>query len=144
MKKLSEVLVNLVNKPEFNGHMGIQVEIGKLTDALPKSLSKGIAFGYVKNKILFFALKHPVFKTEFEYNRSMFTSLLKKYNVMGATNVEFFVTNKMVKPKKSEEIKFVDVFTEKSYGIFENKISDQKLHEKFEGIRNAIKTNREN
>lgn len=61
MKKMSEILNHLKNNPEFR-KINTSFLIMKFIDILPLKLKKGIKFGYVKNKTLFFVLTHPVYK----------------------------------------------------------------------------------
>jgi len=75
---------------------------------------------------------------EFEYNKEIIKSLLKKASIENVEEIRFFVTNKLEKKevKKIEE----PTFQERSHGIFENKIKDQKLYQKMEEIRKIIST----
>jgi len=82
-------------------------------------------------------LTHPVYKMEFEYNKSLINDLLKKSNIANIDDVRFFVTNKIEKKQKPYIKK--DNYTERSYGIFANNIKDENLHKKFEEIRDIIK-----
>lgn len=136
MKKMNEILCHLKNNPEFR-RINTQETIQKFIELLPLKLKKGIKFAYIKRQILFFVLTHPVYKMEFEYNKSLINSLLKKARIANVEELQFFVTNKIEK-KQKVEIKS-EIFKERSYGIFANPISDEKLHKKVEEIRNIIK-----
>ncbi|WP_228711111.1 hypothetical protein [Halarcobacter anaerophilus] len=74
---------------------------------------------------------------EFEYNKSLINDLLKKSNIANIDEIRFFVTNKIEKKEKPYETP--SSYQERSYGIFENSIKDENLHEKFEEIRQIIK-----
>ena len=137
MKKMNEILCHLKNNPEFR-KINTQETIQKFIELLPLKLNKGIKFAYVKRQILYFVLTHPVYKMEFEYNKSLINALLKKANIANVEEVKFFVTNKIEK-KKQKEIKKDDYFKERSYGIFQNSIKDEELHKKIEEIRSIIK-----
>ena len=110
----------------------------KFIDVLPLKLKKGVKFGYVKNQTLYFVLTHPVYKMEFEYNKADIKSLLKNFKIANVEDIGFFVTNVIEK----KELKKVDepIYKERSYGIFENKVKDERLFRKFERIREIIKT----
>lgn len=134
---MNEILCHLKNNPEFR-KINTQETIQRFIDLLPLKLKKGIKFAYVKKQILYFVLTHPVYKMEFEYNKSLINSLLKKAAIANVEEVNFFVSNKI---EKKEEIKKeeVEYYKERSYGIFSNPIKDEKLHNKVEEIRKIIK-----
>ncbi len=135
MKKVNEILTHLKYNPTFK-KINTNEKLENLIQALPLKLKKGVKFAYIKKQILFFVLTHPVYKMEFEYNKEIIKSLLKKAGIANVEDVRFFVTNKLEK----KEVKKVEApfFTERSHGIFENKVEDEKLHKKFEEIRKII------
>ena len=136
MKNANEILTHLKYYPEFK-KINTNITIERLINALPLKMKKGVKFGYVKNQTLFFVLKHPVYKMEFEYNKSLIKSLLKKANIANVNDVKFFVTNVIErKEEKKEEIIF---YEERSHGIFQNFCKDEKLKKNFEDIRKIIK-----
>ena len=137
MKKINEILSHLKNNPEFS-KINTSFLIMKFIDVLPLKLKKGVKFGYVKNQTLYFVLTHPVYKMEFEYNKADIKSLLKKFKIANVEDIGFFVTNIIEKKetKKTDE----PLYKERSYGIFENKVKDERLFRKFERIREIIKT----
>lgn len=137
MKKLSEILCHLKNNPEFR-RINTQETIQKIIELLPPKMKKGVKFAYIRKQIFFFVLTHPVYKMEFEYNKSLINDLLKKSNITNIDEVRFFVTNRIEKKEKPYDIP--DNYKERSYGIFENSISDEKLHKQFEEIREIIKS----
>ncbi len=116
-----------------------------LIKLLPKSLSNFIKFIYTKNNTLFFVLKHPSAKMEFNYKRNLIKDILKKIEsfhpnckCINLKEIKAFITNK--KEPKIEPSKEVTIFyKERSSGEFKNEIKDKKLHEIFEKIREEIK-----
>lgn len=137
MKKMNEILSHLKNNPEFR-RINTQETIQNFIELLPPKLKKGIKFAYIKRQILYFVLTHPVYKMEFEYNKSLINSLLKKAKIANVEELQFFVTNKIEK-KQKVEIK-AEIYKERSHGIFANPITDKKLHKKVEKIRSIIKS----
>ena len=137
MKKINEILSHLKNNPEFS-KINTSFLIMKFIDVLPLKLKKGVKFGYVKNQTLYFVLTHPVYKMEFEYNKADIKSLLKKFKIANVEDIGFFVTN--VIEKKVLQKTHEPLYKERSYGIFENKVKDERLFRKFERIREIIKT----
>ena len=137
MKKINEILSHLKNNPEFS-KINTSFLIKKFIEVLPLKLKKGVKFAYEKNQTLFFVLTHPVYKMEFEYNKADIKSLLKNFKIANVEDIGFFVTN--VIEKKVLQKTHEPIYKERSYGIFENKVKDERLFRKFERIREIIKT----
>ena len=137
MKKINEILSHLKNNPEFS-KINTSFLIKKFIEVLPLKLKKGVKFAYVKNQTLFFVLTHPVYKMEFEYNKADIKSLLKNFKIANVEDIGFFVTN--VIEKKVIQKTHEPIYKERSYGIFENKVKDERLFRKIERIREIIKT----
>ena len=137
MKKINEILSHLKNNPEFS-KINTSFLIMKFIDVLPLKLKKGVKFGYIKNQTLYFVLTHPVYKMEFEYNKADIKSLLKNFKIANVEDIGFFVTN-VIEKKVLQKID-EPIYKERSYGIFENKVKDERLFRKFERIREIIKT----
>ena len=137
MKKINEILSHLKNNPEFS-KINTSFLIKKFIEVLPLKLKKGVKFAYVKNQTLFFVLTHPVYKMEFEYNKADIKSLLKNFKIANVEDIGFFVTN-VIEKKVLQKID-EPIYKERSYGIFENKVKDERLFRKFERIREIIKT----
>ena len=136
MKKMNEILCHLKNNPEFR-KINTQETIQRFIEILPLKLKKGIKFAYIKRQTLYFVLTHPVYKMEFEYNKSLINTLLKKAQIANVEELKFFVTNKIERKIVKKEVS--EHFNERSYGIFENSIKNEKLHDKVEEIRKIIK-----
>lgn len=135
MKNMQSILSHLKYSPEFK-KINTQESIVKLINSLPVNLKNGVKFAYTKNMILFFVLKHPVFKNEFKNNISLIKGLLKDHKIANIEKIEFFVTHTIDKPIE----KIVSIqYPERSHGIFQNMAKDSLLHDKFEKIRNIIK-----
>jgi hypothetical protein len=119
-----------------------------LIKLLPNSLTNFIKFIYTKNHTLFFVLKHPSAKMEFNYKRNLIKDILKKIEsfhpnckCINLNEIKAFVSNK--REPKPEILKDATIFyKERSLGDFTNTTQDEKLHEIFEKIRKEIlKTN---
>ena len=136
MKKINEILSHLKNNPEFS-KINTSFLIQKFIEVLPLKLKKGVKFAYVKNQTLYFVLTHPVYKMEFEYNKADIKSLLKKFKIANVEDIGFFITN--VIEKKEEQKEPFLLYTERSYGIFENRAKNEYIFKKFEKIREIIK-----
>ena len=137
MKKINEILSHLKNNPEFS-KINTSFLIQKFIEVLPLKLKKGVKFAYVKNQTLYFVLTHPVYKMEFEYNKADIKSLLKNFKIANVEDIGFFITN-IIEKKEEQKEPFL-LYTERSYGIFENRAKNEYLFKKFEKIREIIKT----
>ena len=137
MKKINEILSHLKNNPEFS-KINTSFLIKKFIEVLPLKLKKGVKFAYVKNQTLFFVLTHPVYKMEFEYNKADIKSLLKNFKIANVEDIGFFITN-IIEKKEEQKEPFL-LYTERSYGIFENRAKNEYIYKKFEKIREIIKS----
>jgi len=137
MKKINEILTHIQNTPSFD-KISTFLEIKRFVNILPLKLKSGIKFAYFKNDTLIFVLIHQIYKVEFEYAKKDILALLKLSNFKNITKISFFVSNSVEQAKKTTT-NSIQRYKERSYGIFENKIKDEKLFKKFENIRNIIK-----
>ncbi len=137
MKNIQTILSHIKFSPEFK-KINTQQSLTLLINSLPQHLKNGVKFAYTKNMILFFVLKHPVFKNEFKNNISLIKALLKDLKIANIEKIDFFVTHTIEKRKQKQKIIY-QTYDERSYGIFQNNIKDEKLHNKFEKIRKLIK-----
>ena len=118
-----------------------------LIKLLPNSLSNFIKFIYIKNSTLFFVLKHPSAKMEFNYKRNLIKDILKRIEnfhpnckCINLKEIRAFVSNK--KEPKIEPPKDATIFyEERSHGDFKNIAQDEKINEIFEKIREEILKN---
>ena len=116
-----------------------------LIKLLPNSLTNFIKFLYTKNDILFFVLKHPSAKMEFNYKRNLIKDILKKIEsfhpnckCINLKEIKAFISNKKepeIEPQKDATF----VYKERSLGDFKNETKNEKLYEIFEKIRKEIK-----
>ncbi len=118
-----------------------------LIKLLPNSLSNFIKFIYTKNNILFFVLKHPSAKMEFNYKRNLIKDILKKIEnfhpnckCINLKEIKAFVSNKK-EPKIEITKDATFVYKERSKGSFKNETKNEELHELFEKIREEILKN---
>jgi hypothetical protein len=119
----------------------------KLLALLPPRYQSMIKFMYNKNDTLFFVLKHPGFKMEFNYKMTLIKGLLKKLvkldescKCIDAEELKFFITNE---PPQDDAVqtKSEYIYEERSSGGFINNAADKKLNLLFEEIREIIKKN---
>ncbi|WP_418185397.1 DUF721 domain-containing protein [Aliarcobacter vitoriensis] len=137
MKKINEILTHIQNTPSFD-KINIFLEIKRFVNILPLKLKSGIKFAYLKNDTLVFVLIHQIYKVEFEYAKNDILALIKSSNFKNITKLSFFVSNSVERVKKITE-ESAEKYDERAYGIFENRVKDEKLFKKFEDIRAIIK-----
>jgi len=138
MKDVNTILNHLVANPLYS-KLKHQQCFTLIKKSLPKPLQKGILFMYVKNDTLFFALKHPAFKMEFDYKLSLIKNLLsslpplqvacKTYDIK---RVKTFVSKFTTQPET--KIDTVPRYKEHAIGLFEIKAQDSDIKERFEDI----------
>ena len=145
MKKIDTVLTHLVAHPIY-AKLHQQECFRLIKEALPAPLQRGILFIYVKNRTLFFAVKHPAFKMEFDYKLSLIKNLLTtlpplkeacaEHNI---EHVKAFVSKFAPKPKPASET--VPHYRERAEGTFAVKTDDDALKAAFEALKETIGDN---
>jgi len=142
MKNINVVLNHLITNPLYS-KLKHQKCFALIKKSLPEPLQKGILFMYVKNDTLFFALKHPAFKMEFDYKLSLIKTLLsslpplqescKTYNIK---KIKTFVSKFTTQSENRTDT--VPRYKESATGLFEIKAQDDNIKEKFEIIKRYI------
>ncbi|WP_456452923.1 hypothetical protein [Hydrogenimonas sp.] len=146
MKKVNAVLDHLLTHPIY-AKLRQQECFRLLKEALPPPLRRGILFMYVKNRTLFFALKHPAFKMEFDYKLSLIKNLLTTLPPLKEAcdgheirQVKAFVSKFAPSPAPVKETE--PFYRERAHPDFALKVEDPKLVEAFRAIQRTIATNR--
>ncbi len=149
MKSASEVLGHVLESPLFE-KMNDYRAIAYFIRLMPPSIKMGIAFGYRKNNVLFFALKRSGFQQEFYNKNNVLNQMLKKYQeekgvLVGVDKIQTFVKRSLYQEeiKKNAANKPTQNYGELSAGTFENLATVEKIHEIFEEIREIILRNKE-
>ncbi len=146
MKKIETVLDHLVSQPIY-ATLRQQRCFRLIKKALPRTLQRGILFLFVKEGTLFFALKHPAFKMEFDYKLSTIKNLLTTLPLLedacGAheiKDVRAFVSRFAPAPKKGGET--VPRYRERAEGSFRILGQNEKIREEFEALKETIRCSR--
>ncbi|QKG28868.1 hypothetical protein [Campylobacter sp. RM16187] len=148
MKDAKFIIDHILNNPSYK-ELKSRSECLEFTKLLSLNHQRLIAFCYVKNNILFFALLHPLGLQELkrDNNISMIKGLLKIYcsvnkdsKLAQISDIKFFVT-KNLRFKQESKILLKIVNFEKSKGEFINLAKNPQIHAKFEAIREKIKAN---
>jgi len=128
----------------------------KIHHAVKLGLSKThlgfIVYIAYKNPVLTIMATNHVGQTELNYQKMSLLKHLKQYKDF--KDIQTISILRYDRVKRKEQLKYQgtlddkkktilkpQIFNEKSYGIFENNISDQKLYKKVEEIRKLIKKN---
>ncbi len=141
-----EIIKNhLIKKPQYL-KLSTTGCFEKIVSILPPTLRDGVSFVYQKNRVLFFALKHPGIKMELDYNHNLIKSLLNKIKTIDKNcadieidQIKSFVTYKAKNKEKLFSYSCDNNFYEKSKGEFKNLANNSTLKEEFEEIRKIIK-----
>ncbi|WP_353661154.1 hypothetical protein [Hydrogenimonas sp. SS33] len=146
MKKVDSVLTHLLAHPVY-AKLQEQACFRLIRKALPETLRRGVLFMYVKNRILFFAVKHPAFKMEFDYKLATIKNLLttlpplqEACGAHGIRDIRVFVSRFAPKPAPSPETH--PRYKERATGAFDLRLKDEALQESFESIKKSIAENR--
>ncbi|MDR2100434.1 MAG: hypothetical protein LBP40_06395 [Campylobacteraceae bacterium] len=144
MKHISYIISHIKQQPPFKKMEQI-ASYKKLLALLPPRYKSMVKFMYNRNDTLFFVLKHPGFKMEFNYNTTLIKRLLKELvkqdescKCIDADNIKTFVTNDMRFHEAEPKTDAVPFYSEKSKGDFNNFATDAKLKNTFEAIREII------
>jgi hypothetical protein len=142
MKKASVILSHLCSLPQFRLLKPQECYQTYIKSLKPK-WQKGIAFMYIKEEILFIAVKHPAFKVDLNCNKDSLIYILKMLNkhhldcrMMIANKVMVFHSKYHAIPDE-EPTTTVPYYQEQSNGNFKMP-KDEKLKEAFERIQKKI------
>ncbi|WP_457596840.1 hypothetical protein [Hydrogenimonas sp.] len=146
MKQVNAVLQHLIDQPLY-----AKLRSGEcfrlIKEALPAPLRRGVLFMYVKNRTLFFALKHPAFKMEFDYKLSLIKNLLTTLPPLRSACAEFeirevkaFVSRFAPAPEPPRPTE--PRYRERAHPDFPVRARNEKILEAFEAIKETIAANR--
>ncbi|MCK9161703.1 MAG: hypothetical protein M0O97_02955 [Arcobacteraceae bacterium] len=148
MIKNSEVLISVLLENPYFQEIKERIPVHKLLkNTLTKHIFDMVLFAKYQNNLLTIGVHHPV--AQFELNN--FKPILIKYAKMldrfkDIQEVRVFRYEKLKTPpliKENDIIKY-SFFQERSYGIFENHLKDDKLYDQIEEIRDIIKKEKNN
>ncbi len=148
MRDITSVFSSIANKEQYH-------EIRKrykIHHAIKLGLSKThlgfIVYVAYKSPVLTIMATNHVGQTELNYQKMSLIKHLKRYKDFKDIDTISILRYDRVKQKERLQYKNLElkntksksqIFEERSYGIFENKISNTKLHKKIEEIRRLIK-----
>lgn len=149
MKSVREIISHLKNDPLFH-KLRDRHDFLNLFDKKDKDL---ISFLYIKDGILFIALKHPIGLLELkrDSNINLIKELLNVFLIARPNSefaevcdIKFFVADKVQKRREKLTLNSPEIppFIEPSEGKFINKCKDPELFKIFEEIREKILANR--
>ncbi len=143
MKKVETVIDHLLSQPVY-AVLRQQNCFRLIKKALPPNLQNGILFIYVKKGILFFALKHPAYKMEFDYKLSLIKNLLSTLpplrEACGAheiRDIRAFVSR--FAPEPAESPQSVPHYRERARGSFDIRCKNERVKKEFESLKETIK-----
>jgi len=156
VKNTNNILSSLADQKEFSEIRKRYRVHSFLEKILIKKIMNYVLFAFYRNQKMSIAVLHPVAQTELNYQKKMIIQYAKQVNEFkDIKDVSVFRYDKLYSFSKNYDKKAYDEFTspfskekkeviepffkERSYGIFENKIKDEKLHKKMEEIRDVIK-----
>lgn len=155
-KTTNNILTNIADQREFSEVRKRYKVHTFLEKILIKKIMNYILFAFYRKEKLSIAVLHPVAQTELNYQKKMIMDYakmlpefkdIKEISVFRYDKLYSFSKNYDKKAhddfhspfKKEQKDEIEPFFNERSYGIFENQIKDEKLHEQVERIRKLIK-----
>lgn len=141
MKNSTQILSKLQHQPQFS-KLAQFACLERIQSLFPPHLSRLVDYGYVKNNILYFVLKHPGAKQEFDIIIESIKAPLKQLTPPECQKVTFHDIRAYVSHKPSMTSSLVrhttPKYTERSKATFTNQVTSEKLHALFEQIRSSI------
>ncbi|WP_201353875.1 hypothetical protein [Hydrogenimonas urashimensis] len=145
MKKIDTVLHHLVSQPIY-ARLRERECFRRIKAALPEPMRRGILFMYIKNRTLFFVVKHPAFKMEFDYKLSLIKNLLSSLPPVKEaciddeiTEIRAFVSKFSPAPKPPVDTE--PRYRERARGTFDADSADPSIKEVFAQIKKSIEHN---
>ena len=145
MKDIETVLDHILAHPTY-AKLRQQSCFALIKKALPATLQRGILFMYVKDRTLFFAVKHPAFKMEFDYKLSLIKKLLSTMPPLQEAcaahtieQVKVFVSRFSAEPKPETDTH--PRYRERAHPDFAVRAENERLVSIFEAIRTSVAEN---
>ncbi len=150
MKTSSSIITFISSQPQFR-LLATHICYGKFLALLPPRFRSSIAYIYIKDSTLYFAITHPGMKMELNYNLDLFKSILAMIDREDCL-CSFPKVDKLMTfiPKYTEQLKLDDqketettvpYYSEKSTAYFDTDSLDKELREAYENIKKAILCN---
>jgi hypothetical protein len=119
-------------------------------EQLPPRYRDAIAFVYARNGKLHVALRHPGYKMELQYNRTVFrdvwNTLLAHEETCDLDPVDdaiFFVSNRTMTPSNTADPSTVPHYRERAEGAFALPAHSASLRMQFQRLRDTIRALRQ-
>ena len=141
MKNSSQILSKLQHQPQFS-KLAQFTCLDRIQSLFPPHLQRLVAYSYLRNHIIYFVLKHPGAKQEFDIIIESIKTPLKQITPPECQGLEFFDIRAYVSHKQACVPSLVrdtiPHYTERSNAKFINIVTSEKLHALFEKIRKTI------
>ena len=141
MKNSSQILSKLQHQPQFS-KLAQFACLERIQSLFPPHLTRLVDYGYFKNNIIYFVLKHPGAKQEFDIIIESIKTPLKQITPPECLNLDFYDIRAYVlhKPSRVQSLirHSVPHYKERSEAKFTNTVTSEKLHALFEQIRTSI------
>lgn len=156
IKNTNNIVNSLIHTSEFRVLRHYRLMLNRLLkNVINKKLLEMVIFAYYKNSKLSIKVMHPVAQQELNFKKNDIIFIAKQIpEFVDIKEVSIFREDRLNKFKKDFNQDFFDsyqktkvstkyhFFEERSVGIFENSIKNEKLNKVFEDIRTCIKKNK--
>ena len=140
-KDTQTILKNIYNSnEELKKNINTRRKIKSILQKIfPLNLLNFISYAYYKNETLIIATKNHLGQYELNYKKIQLLNLFKKFDEFKNIKKVSIIRDEKFLQKFNFEIFKPKKLVEKSYAIFDNVLSNERLHKKFEQIRKLIK-----
>ena len=147
MKKADTIISHILHLPQFKSLPNYYC-YRRFVSLLSPTWQKAIAFVYIRDDILYIALRHPGFKNELNYNKDLLKSILsmlkqkdEKCSHLVAKEIIIFNSKFNTIIKKEKPTDTIPYYYELADGEFQIKSNDKELIKKFNRIKENILKN---
>lgn len=150
MKTSSSIISSISTQSQFR-LLAKHICYRKFLALLPPRFRTSIAYIYIKDSTLFFAITHPGMKMELNYNLDLFKSILgiinKEDSLCSFQKIDKLITfipkynQQIMLDNASEKEITIPYYSEKSKANFDINTKDDELRVVYENIKKAILCN---
>jgi len=148
MKTANSIITHIASLPQFKP-LKKEECYRKYISFLSPKWQQGIAFVYIKNDILFIAVKHPAYKQELNSNINTLMNILINLNryiqpcqEIKASEIRVFHSKYYPIETEKKPSLTRPYYKEQAHGAFRMPKNNEPLKEIFEKIQNDIQCNR--
>ena len=142
VKDTTAILSSIASKPNFSQVRARYKTQKFLSKFLLKSHLNWILYSFTRKETLYIATKNHIGQSEINLQKMTILSYCSKSkDFIGINKISIFRDKEFINEEKKEILKYQHHYKERSYGIFETNLKDEKLEKLILKIKNNIKGN---